>query len=468
MSKELRLAKKTAIIAIGNLCTKGISFLLLPLYTSILNAEDYGAVDMVTTYSGFVAILLTLQLEQGLFRFLVEARDNPERQREYIQTALLIVTGVMLVFVTVGAYVLSRVSYAYTGYFLLNVVVHVFGTVILQIPRGMGHTGVFTVGNFIIGAATVLLNVLFLAVLDWGVEGMIVAGILGNTACSVYVVLRMRLHTYFRGLCIRSAPAKEILRFSLPLIPYTLCWWVIGASDRVIINYSIGIAANGIYAIANKFSSLYNMASGIFQTAWMESAYESAEDQNRNSYYSRMINKSFRFYTAANIVIITLLSYVFSCFVDSAYAEAYAYIPILLTAAMFHSVSAVYGAVYFTMKLTTHILGTAIVTALINVLVNLVMIREWGLYAAAFSTLVAYGILVGIRCLDMRKRCGISLDKSYIGATTVVYVIAVVGYYSSMPVYRVAALVTVIVYALFGNRQLIADVYSMLKARFKR
>lgn len=47
MSEQKRLLKNTGIIAIGNLSTKLISFLLLPLYTAILSASEYGTVDYI-------------------------------------------------------------------------------------------------------------------------------------------------------------------------------------------------------------------------------------------------------------------------------------------------------------------------------------------------------------------------------------------------------------------------------------
>ena len=47
MTENVRLLKNTVIIMLGNFGTKLISFLLLPLYTSILSTEEYGTYDFI-------------------------------------------------------------------------------------------------------------------------------------------------------------------------------------------------------------------------------------------------------------------------------------------------------------------------------------------------------------------------------------------------------------------------------------
>ena len=46
MNEKKRLIKNTGIIAIGNISTKLVSFFLLPLYTTLLSASEYGVFDI--------------------------------------------------------------------------------------------------------------------------------------------------------------------------------------------------------------------------------------------------------------------------------------------------------------------------------------------------------------------------------------------------------------------------------------
>ena len=72
MSKEKQLLKNTGIITIGKVCTQMISFFLLPLYTAIFSTTEYGIVDLFNTIIACVLPILTLQIEQALFRFLID------------------------------------------------------------------------------------------------------------------------------------------------------------------------------------------------------------------------------------------------------------------------------------------------------------------------------------------------------------------------------------------------------------
>ena len=80
MSRKTELAKNTAILTVGKLCTQCISFFLLPLYTAILSTEEYGTFDLLVTYSTLLLPLVNWQLDQGLFRFMLDYRGNKEEQ----------------------------------------------------------------------------------------------------------------------------------------------------------------------------------------------------------------------------------------------------------------------------------------------------------------------------------------------------------------------------------------------------
>ena len=66
------LFKNTGIIAIGQISTKIVNFLLLPLYTALLTTQEYGLVDILSTYSALIVVIVGLQINQAVnFRFLV-------------------------------------------------------------------------------------------------------------------------------------------------------------------------------------------------------------------------------------------------------------------------------------------------------------------------------------------------------------------------------------------------------------
>ena len=188
------------------------------------------------------------------------------------------------------------------------------------------------------------------------------------------------------------------------MIPNTLCWWVVSASDRIIINFFLNIVANGIYSVACKFPSMFSMFSNIFQMAWTESAAINVSDFGSNKYFEKIINQAIRFYSACNIGVIVIMPFVFSILIKNDFVDAYFYIPILMTGAFFHSVADLYGSIYTAFKMTKEIAKTTLISAVLNILINVMMIRYIGIYAAAISTLMAYLVIAIYRHLDVQRK----------------------------------------------------------------
>ena len=80
------LFKNTGIIAIGQISTKIVNFLLLPLYTALLTTQEYGLVDILSTYSALIVVIVGFQINQAVFRFLVTNRKNKEKLIEICST----------------------------------------------------------------------------------------------------------------------------------------------------------------------------------------------------------------------------------------------------------------------------------------------------------------------------------------------------------------------------------------------
>ena len=101
MTKEKYLFKNTFIITIGKICTQLITFFLLPLYTAVLSTEEYGIVDLVTTLSMLLLPIITFQVEQAIFRELLENRTNKKKNDLIISNGIISVTIQCCIFIIV-------------------------------------------------------------------------------------------------------------------------------------------------------------------------------------------------------------------------------------------------------------------------------------------------------------------------------------------------------------------------------
>ena len=117
--------------------------------------------------------------------------------------------------------------------------------------------------------STVFFNVLFLVVMKWGMYGYILSVVLSNVVSMVFLWIAARLYRYMRWWKgIRRETVREMIIYSLPLIPATIMWSITNVSDRFFVTYYMGEAQNGIYSVAYKLPTIISVISAIFTQAW--------------------------------------------------------------------------------------------------------------------------------------------------------------------------------------------------------
>ena len=94
-------------------------------------------------------------------------------------------------------------------------------SVLLQIPRGLGDNVTYAAGSCISGSLNVILNVIFIAVLNWRVEGMLFATILAQGLAAVYIIFKLKIWKYIKISLFEKEKFIKLLKFSAPLIPNT-------------------------------------------------------------------------------------------------------------------------------------------------------------------------------------------------------------------------------------------------------
>ena len=93
-------------------------------------------------------------------------------------------------------------------------------------------------------------------------------------------------YKYFNKKLIDKKLIKSMVKYSAPLVPNSLSWWIVSVSDRSIISVVLGAASNGIYAISNKFPTIISSLSGVFNLSWSESAALHINSEDRDEFFT--------------------------------------------------------------------------------------------------------------------------------------------------------------------------------------
>ena len=462
-NKKAQLAKNTAILTVGKICTQCVSFFLLPLYTALLDPADYGIVDLFSTYATLLLPLCNWQLDMGLFRFMLDARNNVNKQKVMVSTitnfnhlqsiAFLIAFSILQIFFT------SK----YKIFLALEVVLNIYNATFMQVARGRGRNDIYSVASFLSASLSVVFNVLFIAICQMGALGMFYGLIAAKLIANIYLLFALEYWTLYKIGLFDKKQFRSISRYSFPLIPNQLAWWVVGASDRIVVSNILGVALNGIYSVANKFSSMYITFYNIFNLAWTESCAVHIDDEDADRYLSDVIATMFSLFSAVCIGIAACMPFVFPILINESYREAYPQIPILLAAVLCQSVIGLVSVVYTAKKLSAVLAKTSFWIAVINLVTNLALIRFIGLYAASVSTLVAYGVMMIYRCIDVQKYVKITIPISKIWRSIIMIAVVGVAYYSSWKVLQAVVLVLAIIYAVTENKEFLLSTLKTIK-----
>lgn len=469
MSREKNLAKNTIIITIGKICTQLITFFLLPLYTGILSTEEYGAVDLLNTLVSLLLPIVTFQVEQAVFRELIEVRGKKDKESRIISSAVITVIFQCIVYLVIFALISPFINNHYKFFLATNVVANIFLSLLLQIARGFGDNKKYAFASFISALSTIIFNILFLVVIKLGANGMLLGTMLGQIVATIYLFISLKLYKYLKVKDYKKEVIKSLWKYSLPLIPNAISWWVFNASDRVIASAFLGIDQNGILAASLKFSAVFITFYNIFNMSWTESISIAIKDDDVNDYFNRMLNIVLRLFTAMGVGMIACMPFVFPIMINEKFSAGYGLVPISIIGSLFNVVVGLISVIYVAEKNTKAIASTSIVSAVINIIVHLVLIKFIGLYAAVISTFVAFFVMSIYRLMDASKRYfKIKINMKFIIQSLIALIFVFVSYYINNIYLNVFVVLFAVLFAIYINKDSFDIIFKLFTKKLKR
>lgn len=466
MNKEKQLLKNTAIISIGKICTQIITFFLLPLYTAVLSTEEYGIVEILNTLIFLLIPILTLQIKQGIFRYLLEKKDEKKEQQKIITSSILFCALQTVIYLILFTIISPLIHNNYKYFLSVNLVANVFSSVLLQTSRGLQDNVTYAIGSFLSGFFTVILNVIFIVFFKMGAYGILTATLIGNVICTLYIVFKKKIYQYIKIKYFDKYVLKNMLKYSIPLIPNALSWWIVNVSDRMIVTLFLGVATNGIYSAANKFSGVLVALNGIFNITWTESAVMNIKGEDKDEFFTKMFSTTLKIFGSLVLGIIAFMPFVFPILINAKFGDAYYQIPILLVGIVFNILVSFLGAIYVAKKITKEISKTSILAAIINIVINLSLIKFIGLYAASLSTTIAYFIMFIYRYIDSKKYVKIKANPIFITSMIVIYAITIITYYIRNFVISGIVALIVVIYTIYINKNNAKFIVNILNNKF--
>lgn len=407
MGKYKRLLSNTAILGAGTFASKVLVFLLMPFYTGILSSADFGTADLIAQTANLLIPLAAVGICDGIFRFTLDSADEPQKALSTGVVILAVGSTALCVFIQ-----FFRLFHVFDGYILLiafYVIAANFHSAFAGYIRARGRTTLFAVQGIINTVLTIVLNVLFLAVFEWGSTGYVLSVVVADSVMTVFLFFIAKIYRDISPKYVSRSLAKEMLRFSIPYIPTTMLWLITSVSDRYIVTAYCGESVNGLYTAAYKLPTLLSLVSGIFVEAWHFSTIKDANEEEKSSFFSQVyVNFMSVMFMGASFLIAGAKLFT-NILLANSYYSSWEYVPILVIATTFSTLVSFLGSVYFLRKKSMLSMFTALSGAVINIILNFVMIPEHGAMGAAVATLISYLAVYIIRSYDTAKYLKFSL-----------------------------------------------------------
>lgn len=465
-NKYTTLVSNTFLISIGTFGSKLLTFFMVRFYTEVLTPSDYGTADLIMQGANLLFPVISMGIVEGVFRF---ALGNPKKRRNIFSAGVWVITGGSAVLAAVTVLTWSADLFDDVLWLMaIYTIASCYHSLCAQFIRAQGKMALYA-GQGILNTVLVIgLNILFLLVFKWGIIGYVLSTAVADILCSGFLVFKEKLWQY-----LTVKPGKgllaHMLRYSVPLIPTTIFWWITSVSDRYMITAFLGSDANGIYAVAAKIPTLLTLMATIFLEAWQFSAIAESAGERRE--HIRFYSKIWKIFMSAMFlaggVVIALSQWEIQVLSADEYYSAWQYIPLLSAAMIFSSFVTFAGSIYVVEKKSLLSFGTSMAGAAVNILLNLILIpTELGIQGAVIATFSSYFLVFLIRSKNARKLLPFRLYSQRLTVNCMIMAIQIIWLVGELPGWQLVQLIAVGAFLAIDGKYLVS-IFSSLKSMYK-
>ena len=467
MKKESRkkyLLKNTIFFSIGNFGSKIINFFLVPLYTNILSVAEYGTVDLMTILTTVLVPIITLNLSEAVLRFSLDKDADREKILNIVTLVSMITALISIVMIPVLK--IFEITSPYSLLLAMYILTFSISSILLCYMRGIEKLLDYSVISIIQTILIATLNIIFLTKFKMGIRGYIVAYIVSYITTIILCFIRSNMikHLSFK---LDKKLLKEMLKYSVLLIPNSLMWWIMNSMDRVMVTSIINVEANGIYAVSYKIPSILTTFTNIFNQAWMYSAVKEKNSKDKDEYTTKIFKALSIFVTTVLILILVILKPLLKIYVGNKFYDAWKSVPPLLIGSAILTLGSFLANEYTAHKDSKGFLFSSLTGAVINLILNVILIPRIGVLGAAVATCISYMVVFLYRVNDTRKYIKINYkDVKLILSWALVFICSVSVYLNKYSIIiEVASFIAILIVNRNFWSNFIKGIFQKIKNR---
>jgi O-antigen/teichoic acid export membrane protein len=396
LSRIKSTAKNSVIYGVGNLSSKLIGLILLPLYTSVLPLAEFGKLAMLETSGQVLVAIFSLNLNSAFFRWYWD-KEYSGKQKSIFFTILVFLAGMVLLMsagLVAGASGISSLlldtpqNAKLIRLMAITASFDILGIIPLSLMRLQERPVLFITSNIIKFTANLLLTILFIVGFHHKLEGIYEAQIIGNIIFFIFLSGYIFKHAEAK---FEAGILKEMLSFSYPLMLASIAGFFITMTDRYTLKFMNGLEQLGSYQFGFKVSnSIKIIVVNSLNYAVQPLIYKLMDEPNNKRFYSKLLT-----YSGFAIMILVMIISIFGKEIvmllaqKKEYWNAYLVIPFLSFGLFFASLrDTLFTGLNFAKKSKVSAIIT-VIAAVTNIILNLGLIFFFRSIGAAIATLLA-------------------------------------------------------------------------------
>ena len=473
------LAYDTAVYGGTRVAVKSLAFLLVPLYAHFLSPSEFGVLELVLATMALIDVFIALP--GTLARFFFDKDDRAWRRQvitayfgiEAVYPAVL-VGALMILSGPLAAGVADSSTYATLFVIALT---DLYLTNIVDLPMALCRLRrkPITFAFYALSRAVtmVVFSVLFVAVWEYGVKGILLASL-----ASAGVVFVISAREWVRDLVPRVPPTlvREMLEFSWPAILSGVAFYALNFLDRFFVAHYHGTADTGLYGAAFRYSQVVVVGVFAFRMGWSQWHFSWLHTERHPQMVARGANYFF-FAIGFLVAVVSLwILPVFHLLMPERFWEATYAVPPLALAAAGTGAFTVFAVSVNVTKRMRLLLPLSLASALLAIGLYFLLIPPYSFLGAAWATAASFAAMtIGMAVICQRiypvpwewRRLGLAVGVMVALCFAALALDAWVPFYASLLIRAVLTLAYPVVLVALGffSRSDLAAMRDRLRLR---
>lgn len=416
-----KLLKKSGLYLIGNMSSKLLTVLILPIYALYLTPDSLGYFDYSQTVINVLLPMIYLAIWEAVLKFVLSENDEIELNRT-LSTSIIFVLLFSIFILLISFIITSFYEFSNINFIRIMLVSQGLAQIWQYYARALKRNNIYVISSVLSTVIHFLSIIVFVVVLKMKIEGLFLSYIIGQITIFFIIELKLKLLKKVRFSDFSIIRLINMIKFSYPLSFNLVSAWFISGYARFFITNNFGVFENGLYSFANKFSQILNLFGSVIVMAMVEEAILAKKESNFSDKFSKLLNNINNLFLFAILLLLPMVVIFYNFLSKTEFAQSIVFVPFLLLYTVFMILSSAIGVIFQVIERTQYQFITTLLGALATIVLSYTL-KSVGVYSIIIAQLAGAAIMFISRFIISRKYLEININMSLLISSSLGYLV---------------------------------------------